>query len=270
MAEHHQASFSLVLCILVVSGVAGRRLTQDFETEFEPPAFSCDFQGQFPYMATLRDENGIYRCGATLISEDAVLTSATCVNPLLHDDLEVTEVYLGGQDREAPVQIRPVTAIIPHEARSDDPRDGFDLAVVKFSGGTCFQPVPFLGKVPFPGETYLILAYGQSGRFEPLAGGLLGGNQTNFDIAECNADGVDPPLDEGRVCTQSPLCDCPSICPGDEGGPLVYVPTIEEFEDALVGIISYGTSFCGEGDGYGVYTNVLFHRDWILNALWRV
>lgn len=266
MAGHNRASF-LAFFIFLISGISSRLLTQTSEPVPDHFNFSCDFQGQFPYMASLRDDFGNYRCGATLISDAAVLTAASCVDPILQDNIGISEVFLGGQDREVPVQRRPVTAVYPHESYTGDPREGNDIAIVRFSGGTCMKPIPFLGGIPFPGETYLILGYGQTGPFEPLAGGLLGGNQTNFEIAECNADGIDPPLDEGRICTQAPDCNCPSICSGDEGGPLVRIETIARFEDTLMGVISYGTSFCGEGDGYSVYTNVLFHRDWILNAL---
>jgi len=232
-------------------------LTQEYKE------FSCEFQGQFLYMASLRDDFGNYRCGATLIAPSIVLTAATCMDPLMHDGVGVSEVYLGGQDREVPVERFPVTAFARHGNYTGDPREGNDIAVVKFAGETCMKPIPFLGKPSVEGETYLILGYGRTGVFEPLAGGLLAGNQTNFDIATCNADGVDPPLDEGRLCTQSPKCNCPSICEGDEGGPLVYSETIEAYTDTLMGVISYGTTVCGEGDGYGVYANVFAYRDWI-------
>lgn len=260
MDTPRRGSFCLAFLFALLSGVAGRQLTQDEMPPFE--GFSCDFQGQFPYMASLRDDFGDYRCGATLIWDDAVLTAATCVDPTLHDDIGISEVYLGGQDREVPVQQRPVTTIYVRDEWTGDPRDGYDIAVVKFSGGTCLEAIPFLGRETAFNETYIILGYGKSGPFEQLAGGLLGGNQTNFDIETCNQS-IDPPIGEERVCTQSPLCNCPSICDGDEGGPLVHSPTIELFEDSLVGVISYGTSLCGEGDGYGIYTDVLYHRDWI-------
>ena len=51
-------------------------------------------------------------------------------------------------------------------------------------------------------------------------------------------------------------------CNGDSGGPLVYRPNGPDTPYYQVGVVSFGTSKCGNGSP-GVYTRVVAFMDWI-------
>ena len=232
----------------------------------EPPYFelSCNFSGPFPYTASLRDENGTYRCGAVLIEKNAVLTAASCVDSARHGARDVSEVFLGGFDREVPIERINMKAVFIHPDYTGNPMDGADLAVVKLAEETCLSPIPFIGRQTDRDENYLILGFGRTGPLDPLSGALQGANATNLELVTCNdALDSDQLLGEEKICTQTPQCSCASICEGDEGGPLVYRETLFEFKDTLMGIMSYSTRSCEEKGGFGVHTDAQLFKNWI-------
>jgi len=248
----------VLLAVILLSSVAeaGKRRRKR-------PQPSCKFQGPFPYTASLRTEAG-FRCGATLITKDAVLTAASCAQD------QITEVFLGGFEREVPIKRRNVSSVVIHPDFNGNPVDGNDLAIIKLSSKTCLKPVPNLGSNVFAGQQYFVLGFGQTGPYEPIAGSLLGANVTNYEIITCNSSfGVMPPLTELQLCTQNLACNCGAICSGDEGGPVILRETTLDFVDTLVGVMSYstGNGTCSEAESYGVHTNVQPYLNWIQRTL---
>ncbi|CAG0878650.1 unnamed protein product [Darwinula stevensoni] len=54
-------------------------------------------------------------------------------------------------------------------------------------------------------------------------------------------------------------------CKGDSGGPLVVLrPQEGHAQYFLIGVVSFGTPFCGNVDAPGVYTRITHYLDWIL------
>jgi secreted trypsin-like serine protease len=53
-------------------------------------------------------------------------------------------------------------------------------------------------------------------------------------------------------------------CKGDSGGPLV-VPGLNNFRSVsfLIGVVSFGTPYCGLVEAPGVYTRVATYLPWI-------
>lgn len=259
--------FWKIFYFLVLSSlVSGRELSRARRKPPPKPQFSCDFQGPFPYAASIRDELGMFRCGAVVIQSNAVITSASCIDPSLHNGLSISEVFLGGANRENPIEKRPIASIILHQDYNGNPRDGADLAIVKFQKETCVKPIPNLGKATAPGEYYLLLGFGRTASDEPFAGELHVGNITNFELSHCNATNKTP-LDPRHLCTQGVRCQCGSTCEGDEGGPIVYFGTQAVFEDILVGVQSFATGVCEEVGTFGVHTAIQPYLNWIMRAL---
>jgi len=65
------------------------------------------------------------------------------------------------------------------------------------------------------------------------------------------------PIDESTICCGEYEKDS---CSGDEGGPLIC---FDEDEPYLCGIVSWGLG-CGRPTYPGVYTELAYFREWIL------
>lgn len=265
------SSTSFVTCIKTTepnTTFNGRKLAQGSKTK-TPPMFppSCSRTGPFPYTASLRGPAGGHRCGAVLIRPNAVLTAASCVDP--RNQLEsIKEVFLGGFSVDDPIQKRTPVATLVHEKYTGDPRDGYDIALVKLNNDSCLKPVPFLGRQTAPGEVYILLGFGRTGPNEPFASTLQGANVTNFDIKQCNdIFGADPPLDHKTVCTRKQDCSFAALCEGDEGSPIVLRETTLKFEDTLIAIGSYTDGLCGLPGSFSVHTDIQLFENWIMRKL---
>merc|ERR1712126_626222 len=57
-------------------------------------------------------------------------------------------------------------------------------------------------------------------------------------------------------------------CAGDSGGPLMLTQDrMGRKNHTLVGIVSWGTNLCGQKNVPGVYADVSFFLEWILNTI---
>ncbi|XP_022919852.2 phenoloxidase-activating factor 3-like [Onthophagus taurus] len=73
------------------------------------------------------------------------------------------------------------------------------------------------------------------------------------------------PLIESQLCVGGGLQDS---CDGDSGGPLVQVDHSKSQPIwKLIGLVSLGTGKCGTIGKPGIYTNVSYYYDWIINKI---
>eukprot|EP00210_Caulerpa_lentillifera_P005705 g5456.t1 len=250
-----------------------RKLVQNRETEDQFMfKLSCSYSGPFPYTASLRGPTGKHRCGAVLIRPNVVLTAASCVddsrNNNRYNDSGIRQVFLGGFLRDDPIQKRKPVLTIIHESYTGDPKDGFDIAMIKLNKPTCLKPVPFIGRQTSPGEVYTLLGFGRTGPKLPFSTALLGANVTNYNIRQCNEIfGANPPLDDRKVCTKNSSCNCASSCEGDEGGPIILRETTLKFEDTLIAIASYSNGDCTVPGSFSVHTDIQPYENWIMRQL---
>ena len=58
-------------------------------------------------------------------------------------------------------------------------------------------------------------------------------------------------------------------CGGDSGGPLVTMKKVGGHKVyTVIGLTSWGPTMCGaQANEYGIYTNVAYFNDWILNNI---
>eukprot|EP00210_Caulerpa_lentillifera_P008336 g7952.t1 len=226
---------------------------------------SCNFTGPFPYTASVRNSTGQHRCGAVLIATDTVLTAASCVHCRNGSDDHISEIFLGGFNRDNPIERRSPALTIIHENYTGDPVDGNDIALIKLNQSTCLRPVPNIGRQTAAGEQYMLLGFGRASSNSTLSSSLRGANVTNFDIQQCNEIfGAETPLDEKKVCTRNLDCNCASSCEGDEGGPIVLRETVLRFEDTLIALASYSNGDCGVNGSFSVHTDIQEYENWIM------
>ncbi|XP_062546453.1 serine protease grass-like [Armigeres subalbatus] len=239
---------------------------------------------EYPWMALLRDLNGKFVCGGTLISERYVLTAAHCVRfdrirsvRLGENDInqEVDCIILDGErDCAPPPQDIKIEKTIIHPEHSER-RKINDIALLRLEHGAKF--VDNVRTICLPNRDIKQRAVVPS--FLIVSGWGLTDKQESFDVLRYAR--VPPvPLQECAPKVQnliaavrlgdSHICaggvDEVDNCAGDSGGPLQYISNTTS-KYIQYGIVSFGTKTCGNVSEPGVYTKVEHFISWILNEV---
>lgn len=220
---------------------------------------------RYPYFALM---NGSGQCGAVLISKRFVLTAAHCVG--IDNDFEIgiserlsfVEAWYTGSDTGGTEY--PFKSGIVHpgyKARSVSS----DIALYELEQDVP-DSIPYIklekDKVEAKGTPMTVIGFGDTnpGAIDILSDVLL---QTTVDFVprgECNSkmgDTIGPDM----LCAYTEGEDS---CGGDSGGPL-FLKGATSADDSLVGLVSWGFE-CG-GNYPGVYTNIAFFYDWIVDSM---
>ena len=217
--------------------------------------------GQFPYQVGLQVRRGLLStswCGASLISNNWVLTAAHCVNKV-----RSVTVYLGSTVRTVSELKFTVKKddIIVHEGYDDDDISD-DIALIRIPSVVYtknIQPVPLPKKSSsystYTGEAAIASGWGLMGDSATgVAEDLQWARLTVVPNRVCQRTYKTYNLD--NVCLKTP--DFVSTCQGDSGGPLVLEST-----GVQIGLTSFGSSV-GCEKGYPVaFTRVTNYLDWI-------
>lgn len=253
-----QVNYALCIFILVCAvgkNEAGkRRYTRAINGE---PALP----GEFPYTVILTDEDGFLHCGGVLISDQAVLTTAVCLESYEDaSELRVrmgTNRWVGGDGTVDAFVEATVDQITPHP-NFDSSELKNDLAVVNL-----FTPVLQSAKVGVACLPSVINHVGQNATFSGW-GYLEDGTRNEvlhklelgvIELKQCEAALQDFSFDDTILCTYAPAKD---ICAGDQGGPLVTRNA--DGQATVIGVASWTTCTAGTP---AVFTNVASYLDWI-------
>ncbi|XP_078064042.1 complement C1s subcomponent-like [Mustelus asterias] len=222
-------------------------------------------EGNFPWHVYF--ENTV--CGGALISDQWVLTSASCVQ---HQ--RTMRMFAGGSDRNVLTRWRLLEGkeIVPHPlfARlpGDRPRLDFDndLALIKLKRrvkmGPTISPICLPAGHPLyqvaAGKVGYLSGFGKTEDFAQTDV-LMFASVPVAERSRCgNASGAgDPiPLTANMLCAGGRGSDA---CTGDGGGALVFEDPLGSNAYYVGGIVSWGIR-CGT---YGIYTNVMKYLEWI-------
>jgi len=219
-------------------------------------------------------------CGGTLISSTHVLTAAHCtVHSGTEEKLPVSSIkVLLGEHNVADREINKVDVaeIINHpdykfKGKTNKFKEHLlnDYSILRLA-----NPVPFTKKVSpaclpadlsstYAGSLATTTGWGRRRSTDPSSNPdvLHEVDLTVMTNAKCNNwhNGV---ITENMLCASAPG---KSSCTGDSGGPLI-VP--ENGRQALIGIVSWGSEFCGDRRDWGspgVHARVTEQMDWILS-----
>ncbi|XP_058127768.1 serine protease persephone-like [Anopheles ziemanni] len=243
-------------------------------------------EGEFPFMAALGyptdDGNVSYRCGASLISSDFLLTAAHCI-----PSNDRPTVAILGTNNLAPENngvVVPLKAFFPHpEYRSS--RNYHDIALVQLErhieNEPDVNPICLNDDLDDLPESTVLTAEGfgiidldrnlRSNHLMKVNLTTVAWPKCNQSFADANLLKNNRKLAQGIVQTQ--YCatgrenDVTKVvgdtCQGDSGGPLQI---LDNGKYKLIGVTSFGNG-CGSNTP-SVSTRVAAYIDWIESVVW--
>ncbi|XP_069974721.1 uncharacterized protein [Penaeus vannamei] len=231
--------------------------------------------GEFPWQGIIFFTNYTYKCGASLVDEQHLITGAHCVAGLKPDQIQVRlgEWQVNTYDEPLKYVDAPVAAIDVHP----DFKGGSlhnDIALI-----TLASPVEFqfhINSVCVPneqqvfGDTYCFATGWGKDAFNGSYQVIL--KQVDLPLVDnyaCQEKLRKTRLGKYFILDKSFVCaggeEGKDACTGDGGGPLVCKDAASGLY-FLKGITAWGIS-CGEKDVPGVYADVQYLLPW-LNSVW--
>lgn len=234
--------------------------------------------GDWPWMVGLSYRSPTnpgpdFRCGATLISRQWVVSAAHCVRNI--GNYEVDFARIGDLDLDDSVNdgASPVDAqidrIVPHPEYSTNPMLN-DIALIHLKNPVQFtaniRPICLLSGAEYRANEYynrkqpFIIGWGAVGWREKSSSRLQEASIKVIEQSKCAQQYISQRtalINEKIICAGEPGKD---TCQGDSGGPLIF-PNNTEVRFYLGGIVSYGIRCATNYPG--VYTRVSQFIGWI-------
>nr|CAH7733351.1 unnamed protein product [Callosobruchus chinensis] len=217
---------------------------------------------RYPWVARILYD-GHYHCGASLLTEDFVLTAAHCVRRLKKSKIRV---ILGDHDAstsgEVPSMMRVVSAVIRHK-KFDTETYNHDIALLKLRKPVQFnkqiRPIclPSSASVELGGLNATVVGWGRLAEGGQLPSVVHEVDVPILSLSQCRAMRY-----RASRITQYMLCagsGSRDSCQGDSGGPLL-IHRGDKYQ--IVGIVSWGVG-CGRPGYPGVYTRVAKYLNWL-------
>lgn len=216
---------------------------------------------RYPWMARLVYD-GQFHCGASLLSNEYVLTAAHCVRKLKRSKIRV---ILGDHDQtittESAAIMRAVTSIVRHRG-FDAISYNNDIALLKLRKPVTYskiiKPICLPSNNADPsGKEGIVVGWGRTTEGGMLPNILQEVRVPILSLNQCRGTKykasriTNNMLCAGRANTDS--------CQGDSGGPLL-VQKGDKYQ--IVGIVSWGVG-CGQAGYPGVYTRITRYLPWL-------
>lgn len=228
-------------------------------------------ENEFPWMATLYDDDFGYHCGASLIADRWVITARHCVPSEKNLKVIVNPYY---QSKPQPYAEEYKVVEIHFAPGSDEPfSDGYkDIVLLKLDKPALVDPIKlaqeededYFLQDSFPAS---VLGWGLVDTMFTLQDTLKIGKPVLFSADSCISvtKDWDLPVNEWEICAGfmegTPIQGGAS---GDSGGPLFIEKNNEYLQ---VGVVSRGNSLFTKLNEPGIYFNVATLQDWITETI---
>ncbi|XP_029364958.1 tryptase-2-like [Echeneis naucrates] len=229
-------------------------------------------KGKWPWMVHLNisksDGTTKWRCGGTIVSNQWVLTAASCWDKQLNPDVSRSMVWVGAHSlRKGGIRYMGITYVIPHpNYQAVGSAFVNDIALVKLKKKLTFskdvRPVGLASVDDTFGSSSecWITGWGDTATGVPLDDPEILQQLKIPIVPESVCKSTYPELTSDMLCAGS-MVGGKDACKGDYGGPLVCRKTRDFMQ---VGIMSYGSPNGCAISGYpGVFTRVSKHLRFI-------
>lgn len=228
--------------------------------------------GEFPWQVSLRQIGSIgqtHFCGGSIISESWVMTAAHCCAGQTPTFMHVVGGGIKLNAAEGEEEKRDIEMIIGHP--DYDSRElTNDICLLKLTEP--FEWTEFVKPIALPEP----MAEAEDGTMATVTGwGTL--SEGGFSLPnvlhkvdvpvvsdeECNKDYSSagaPEIAPSMICAGLPEGGKDS-CQGDSGGPFINTQ-----DKTLLGVVSWGIG-CGRAGYPGVYTQVSYYIDWVMDTM---
>jgi len=211
-------------------------------------------------------------CGATLLSDQYVLTAAHCVDMGMDMDnlaIVVDNIYFSNVNQ---FELKSIDSIYIHPDYNPDGSVN-DIAIIKLSSKLT-ENVEFIS-IPTDDDklyyeqlaTMSVTGLGFTDNNSTLSNRLLTTEVTLLSDSECSSL-VEFYFAQNFIANNA-LCVIPSYgngaCNGDSGGPLTYIDGDGIKRQA--GLVSYGAATCALQDVPNVYTELHGYKEWIADTM---
>ncbi|XP_062554335.1 chymotrypsin-1-like [Armigeres subalbatus] len=197
----------------------------------------------------------MHNCGGSVVSEKYVVSAAHCLDGIDPARLSVVSGTndLRNNGNKGTRHLVDWTLIHPDYIELNRSDIGLIRVVEPFTFGAKVQPISFSEKQVGGGVECLLTGWGYTMpiRIGRTPQDLQEAYVKTITNEECRSRGF--PVNPTEICTFTRAGQ--GACGGDSGGPLAC-------DDELVGVVSYGTRFCGIGSP-DVFTRMSEFKEWI-------
>ncbi|XP_064538008.1 trypsin alpha-like [Drosophila montana] len=202
---------------------------------------------------------GHHICGGSILNAKIIITAAHCLNLPANE----MQVRAGSTIRRSGGQLVNVAYAKKHPGYVGSPYSndiGLLLLKKKLNLGYSANKIALASDSPNTGTTAFVSGWGRYREHKSaFTIGLHMAIMSTIDRKKCQKSKYAErkmKIAKGMICAAS---DGKDACQGDSGGPLVA-------SGKLVGIVSWGLG-CAKYGYPGVYTDVAYYRDWVLQNM---
>jgi trypsin len=258
--------FSLLMSMGMLGLVAGQAHAQGEDTTYRVVKGHPAKIEKHGWQVALSIKRGgvTYQCGASLITENWVLTAAHCLSGSAA--AKGVTAKAGVEDyKKFGTWIEAERIIIHREYNRATQMH--DIALIKLKSPPPGTSIPYGDPTTVPpiGKKLEVTGWGATREGGSGSPQLMVAEVPYVDNATCNAKGAyKGKISAGMMCAGYAEKDRADACQGDSGGPLVWRK--EGDQPILVGIVSFGDG-CARKLKFGVYTRVSSYHGWIVANL---